>query len=52
MWVSAALSSPLQIDPESFGWKLVNGSYEISWFDGEESPKINADLPRFIEHRI
>ena len=52
MWVSATPSSPPQMDPESFGWKLVNVSYQISWFDGEESPKVYTVLPRFIEHRI
>ena len=51
VWVSATLSSPPQIDPESFGWKLVNGLYQISWFDGEESTKVYTVL-RFIEHII
>ena len=52
VWVSATLSYPPQMDPESFGWKLVNGSYQKSWLDGEESPKVYTVLPRFIEHRI
>ena len=52
MWVSVTLSSPPQVDPESFGWKLVNGLYQISWFDGEESTKVYTVLPRFIEYII
>ena len=52
MWVSATLSFQPHMDPESFGWKLVNGSYHISWFDGEESPKVYTVIPPFIEHRI
>ena len=40
------------MDAESFGWKLVNGPYQISWFDGEESTKVYTALPRFIEHVI
>ena len=40
MWVAATLSSQPQMDQESFGWKLANGSYQIPWFDGEESPKV------------
>ena len=52
MWVSATVSSLPQKDSQLFGWKLVNESYQVSWFDGEESLKVYTILPRFIEHRI
>lgn len=38
-WISSTKPHPPMMIPVDYGWKIVNGKYEIQWFEGETCPK-------------
>ena len=39
MWKNAILAQPCTQWVEDHGWSLINGTYNINWFDGDQLPK-------------
>ena len=38
MWKSTILSQPCTQRVDDHGWSLINGTYNINWFDGDQIP--------------
>lgn len=52
IWCNSNLKTTTTIDPEDYGWKIIDGKYEFHWFDGEECPSTVMDVVRKDEKAI
>jgi hypothetical protein len=39
MWLSSLSPHPPSLDPVDCGWTIVNGCYEIKWYEGDHCPR-------------
>lgn len=40
VWCNAHLRSPTELEPENWGWMVVDNKLEFYWFDGDQSPSM------------
>ena len=39
MWKNVILAQPCTLQVYDHGWSLINGTYNIKWFDGDQLPQ-------------
>jgi hypothetical protein len=40
MWKRASSRSPVTYSPDGNGWTLINGKYQLKWYDGDQVPRV------------